>query len=86
MTIHPPMLYLGYTSITIPFAFAVGALISGKLDTGWIHAIRRWTLLSWLFLSAGIVLGMWWAYVELAGAATGPGIRSRTRRSCPGSR
>lgn len=65
MTIHPPMLYLGYTSITIPFAFALGALISGKLDTGWIHAIRRWTLLSWLFLSAGIVLGMWWAYVEL---------------------
>ncbi|MFI5208028.1 MAG: heme lyase CcmF/NrfE family subunit [Gemmatimonadales bacterium] len=65
MTIHPPMLYLGYTSITIPFAFAVGALISGKLDTGWIHAIRRWTILSWLFLSTGIVLGMWWAYVEL---------------------
>jgi cytochrome c-type biogenesis protein CcmF len=65
MTIHPPMLYLGYTSITIPFAFAIGALVSGKLDTGWIHAIRRWTLLSWLFLSAGIVLGMWWAYVEL---------------------
>ena len=65
MTIHPPMLYLGYTSITIPFAFAVAALISGKLDTGWIHAIRRWTILSWLFLSTGIVLGMWWAYVEL---------------------
>jgi len=65
MTIHPPMLYLGYTSITIPFAFAMGALISGKLDTGWIHAIRKWTILSWLFLSAGIVLGMWWAYVEL---------------------
>jgi cytochrome c-type biogenesis protein CcmF len=65
MTIHPPMLYLGYTSITIPFAFAIGALISGKLDTGWLHAIRKWTILSWLFLSAGIVLGMWWAYVEL---------------------
>ncbi|MBI4542718.1 MAG: heme lyase CcmF/NrfE family subunit [Gemmatimonadetes bacterium] len=65
MTIHPPMLYLGYTSITIPFAFAVAALISGRLDTGWLHAIRKWTLLSWLFLSAGVVLGMWWAYVEL---------------------
>ncbi|MBI1722328.1 MAG: heme lyase CcmF/NrfE family subunit [Gemmatimonadetes bacterium] len=65
MTIHPPMLYLGYTSITIPFAFAVAALLSGRLDTGWLHAIRRWTLLSWLFLSCGIVLGMWWAYVEL---------------------
>jgi cytochrome c-type biogenesis protein CcmF len=65
MTVHPPMLYLGYTSITIPFAFAVAALLSGRLDTGWLHAIRRWTLLSWLFLSVGIVLGMWWAYIEL---------------------
>ena len=65
MTIHPPMLYLGYTSITIPFAFAIAALLSGRLDTSWLHAIRRWTLLSWLFLSTGIVLGMWWAYVEL---------------------
>src|SRR3954465_8936581 len=65
MVIHPPMLYLGYISITIPFAFAIGALISGRLDTGWIHAIRKWTLVSWLFLSIGITLGMWWAYVEL---------------------
>ncbi len=65
MVIHPPMLYLGYISITIPFAFAVAALLSGRLDTGWIHAIRKWTLVSWLFLSIGITLGMWWAYVEL---------------------
>ncbi len=65
MMVHPPMLYLGYISITIPFAFAVAALLSGRLDTGWIVAIRKWTLLSWLFLSTGIVLGMWWAYVEL---------------------
>ncbi|MEE8061523.1 MAG: cytochrome c biogenesis protein CcsA, partial [Gemmatimonadales bacterium] len=65
MMIHPPMLYLGYISITIPFAFAIAALMSGKLDAGWIQAIRKWTLLSWLFLSAGVVLGMWWAYVEL---------------------
>jgi cytochrome c-type biogenesis protein CcmF len=65
MMIHPPMLYLGYISITIPFAFAIAALLSGKLDTGWIQAIRKWTILSWLFLSAGVVLGMWWAYVEL---------------------
>ncbi|HYF39036.1 MAG TPA: heme lyase CcmF/NrfE family subunit [Gemmatimonadales bacterium] len=65
MVIHPPMLYLGYISITIPFAFAVAALLSRKLDLGWIHAIRKWTLLSWLFLSIGITLGMWWAYVEL---------------------
>ncbi len=65
MVIHPPMLYLGYISITIPFAFAIAALLSRRLDTGWIHAIRKWTLLSWLFLSVGITLGMWWAYVEL---------------------
>jgi len=65
MMIHPPMLYLGYISITIPFAFAMAALLSRKLDTGWIHAMRRWMLVSWLFLSIGITLGMWWAYVEL---------------------
>src|SRR5688572_18878438 len=65
MVVHPPMLYLGYISITIPFAFAVAALLSRRLDTGWIHAIRKWTLVSWLFLSIGITLGMWWAYVEL---------------------
>ena len=65
MIIHPPMLYLGYISITIPFAFAMAALLSRRLDTGWIHAIRKWTLVSWLFLSIGITLGMWWAYVEL---------------------
>ncbi|MGD0484415.1 MAG: heme lyase CcmF/NrfE family subunit [Gemmatimonadales bacterium] len=65
MVIHPPMLYLGYISIAVPFSFAIAALVSGKLDTGWLAAIRRWTLLSWLFLSVGIVLGMWWAYVEL---------------------
>jgi cytochrome c-type biogenesis protein CcmF len=65
MVIHPPMLYLGYISISIPFAFAIAALLSGRLDTGWLHAIRKWTLLSWLFLSIGITLGMWWAYVEL---------------------
>src|SRR5882672_6112893 len=65
MVFHPPMLYLGYISITIPFAFAIAALLSKRLDTDWLVAIRKWTLLSWLFLSAGIVLGMWWAYVEL---------------------
>jgi cytochrome c-type biogenesis protein CcmF len=65
MVVHPPMLYLGYISIAVPFAFAVAALISRRLDTGWLHAIRRWTLLSWTFLSIGITLGMWWAYVEL---------------------
>src|SRR6266571_4716623 len=65
MVFHPPMLYLGYISITIPFAFAIAALLSKRLDTDWLVAIRKWTLLSWLFLSIGICLGMWWAYVEL---------------------
>jgi cytochrome c-type biogenesis protein CcmF len=65
MTIHPPTLYLGYISIAIPFAFAIAALLSRRLDTGWLHAIRKWTLVSWFFLSIGIMLGMWWAYVEL---------------------
>jgi cytochrome c-type biogenesis protein CcmF len=65
MVVHPPMLYLGYISLTIPFAFAIAALMSRRLDPGWLHAIRKWTLVSWLFLSVGITLGMWWAYVEL---------------------
>jgi cytochrome c-type biogenesis protein CcmF len=65
MVIHPPMLYLGYISITIPFAFAIAALMARRVDAGWIQAIRKWTLMSWLFLSIGITLGMWWAYVEL---------------------
>src|SRR5256712_2160358 len=65
MVFHPPMPFLGYISITIPFAFAVAALLTKKLDADWLVAIRKWTLLSWLFLSIGICLGMWWAYVEL---------------------
>jgi cytochrome c-type biogenesis protein CcmF len=65
MVFHPPMLYLGYISITIPFAFAMAALLSKRLEADWLVAIRKWTLLSWLFLSIGICLGMWWAYVEL---------------------
>jgi cytochrome c-type biogenesis protein CcmF len=65
MTIHPPTLYLGFTAFTIPFAFAIAALISGRLDTRWITTTRRWTLLSWFFLTNGIIFGMMWAYVEL---------------------
>ena len=65
MVFHPPMLYLGYISITIPFAFAIAALLSRKLDTEWLVAVRKWTLVSWLFLGIGLLLGMWWAYVEL---------------------
>jgi cytochrome c-type biogenesis protein CcmF len=65
MIIHPPMLYLGYISLTIPFAFAMAALLAKQLDAGWIVAMRKWALTSWLFLSVGITIGMWWAYVEL---------------------
>jgi cytochrome c-type biogenesis protein CcmF len=65
MVFHPPMLYLGYISITIPFAFAIAALLSKKLDSDWLVAVRKWTLVSWLFLGIGLLIGMWWAYVEL---------------------
>ncbi len=65
MTIHPPTLYLGFTAFTVPFAFAVAALASGRLDTRWITTTRRWTLLAWFFLTNGIIFGMMWAYVEL---------------------
>ncbi len=65
MAIHPPNLYLGFVGFTIPFAFAVGALATGKLDTAWLHSTRRWTIISWFFLSLGIILGAQWAYVEL---------------------
>src|SRR5882724_4512224 len=65
MVFHPPMLYLGYISITIPFAFAMAALLTKKLDAGWLVAVRKWTIVSWLFLSIGLLIGMWWAYVEL---------------------
>ncbi len=65
MVIHPPMLYVGYVGIAIPFAFSVAALLAKRLDSGWLHAIRKWTLWAWLVLAVGIVLGMWWAYVEL---------------------
>ncbi len=65
MAIHPPNLYLGYVATAIPFAFAIAALFTRRLDAQWLGIVRRWTLLSWFFLTIGIVLGMWWAYVEL---------------------
>ncbi len=65
MTIHPPVLYLGFTAFSIPFAFAMSALLSGRTDSRWIVLTRRWTLLSWFFLSNGIIFGMRWAYEEL---------------------
>ena len=65
MAIHPPNLYLGYVATAVPFAFAVAALCTRRLDAEWLAIVRRWSLLSWFFLTVGIVLGMWWAYVEL---------------------
>ncbi len=65
MVAHPPMLYLGYVGLTIPFAFAIGALLSGHTDERWIIATRRWTLAAWTFLGFGQLLGAHWAYVEV---------------------
>jgi cytochrome c-type biogenesis protein CcmF len=65
MVIHPVMLYLGYVGMAVPFSFAVGALISKQLDSSWVRTIRRWTLIPWMFLSAGIIMGSQWAYMEL---------------------
>jgi cytochrome c-type biogenesis protein CcmF len=62
MIIHPPMLYLGFVGFVIPFAFAMAALASGDLSTNWIKATRRWSLVAWLFLSLGLILGGRWAY------------------------
>ncbi len=62
MVIHPPMLYLGFVSFVIPFAFAIAALVTGRTDDRWTHITRRWTLWAWLFLSLGLVLGGRWAY------------------------
>jgi cytochrome c-type biogenesis protein CcmF len=65
MVIHPPMLYMGYVGFSVAFAFAIAALLSGRLDAAWARWSRPWTTVAWAFLSAGIVLGSWWAYNEL---------------------
>jgi cytochrome c-type biogenesis protein CcmF len=65
MAIHPVFLYLGLTGFSVPFAFGVAALVNGRLDGRWFTATRRWTLLSWSFLTVGIILGAAWAYMEL---------------------
>ena len=66
MAVHPPLLYLGYVGMSVPFAFAVGAMLSGEVvSDDWIHITRRWTMVSWAFLSAAIIAGMWWSYEVL---------------------
>jgi cytochrome c-type biogenesis protein CcmF len=65
MAFHPPMLYLGYVGFTVPFAFAVAALMTGRVGEGWLLETRRWTLFAWAFLTLGIMLGAWWSYEVL---------------------
>ncbi len=65
MAFHPPMLYLGYVGFTVPFAFAIAALVTGRVGEGWLVETRRWTVFAWGFLTFGIVLGAWWSYETL---------------------
>ncbi len=65
MAFHPPMLYMGYVGFSVAFAFAIAALISGRLDAAWARWSRPWTTVAWVFLTLGIALGSWWAYYEL---------------------
>jgi cytochrome c-type biogenesis protein CcmF len=65
MMLHPPLLFLGYAAYTMPFAVLVGVLVTGRKDNRWLSEIRRWVIMSWVFLGAGIIVGGWWAYMEL---------------------
>ena len=66
MGVHPPLLYLGYVGMSVPFAFGIGAVLSGEIENdGWIRLTRKWTLIAWMFLSAAIIAGMWWSYEVL---------------------
>jgi len=65
MGLHPPLLYLGYTGLAVPFAFGVAALVTRRTDEAWLVIVRRWTLVPWIFLTAGIVAGAWWSYAVL---------------------
>jgi cytochrome c-type biogenesis protein CcmF len=65
MGLHPPLLYLGYTGLAVPFAFGVAALVTRRTDEAWLGIVRRWTLVPWIFLTAGIVVGAWWSYAVL---------------------
>ncbi|MCA1715225.1 MAG: heme lyase CcmF/NrfE family subunit, partial [Gammaproteobacteria bacterium] len=65
LIIHPPMLYIGYVGFVVPFAFAIAALLDGRVDARWLRWTRPWTNIAWGFLTIGIALGSWWAYYEL---------------------
>ena len=83
MAVHPPLLYLGYVGMSVPFAFAVGAVLSGEAESNdWIRLTRTWTMASWGFLSAAIIAGMWWSY-EVLGLGRLLGVGSRRERVVP---
>jgi cytochrome c-type biogenesis protein CcmF len=82
MIIHPPSLYMGFVGCTIPFAFAIAALITGRLDNEWIVAVRKWMLFAWVFLTIGNCLGMLWAYEP---APTCTRRSSRSAEACSSS-
>ena len=65
LAFHPPMLYIGYVGLSVAFAIAISGLIEQKIDVVWAHYLRPWVLFAWVFLTAGIILGSWWAYYEL---------------------
>jgi len=65
MVVHPPILFLGYAVYSVPFAFTMATLITGRVEPSWLRGIRRWNIAAWLFLGLGILVGAWWAYVEL---------------------
>ncbi|MBL8560022.1 MAG: heme lyase CcmF/NrfE family subunit [Hyphomonadaceae bacterium] len=65
LAIHPPMLYLGYVGLSVPFSLAIAALVEGKIDSAWARALRPWTLVAWVTLTIGITIGSYWAYYEL---------------------
>jgi len=65
LIMHPPMLYMGYVGFSVAFAFAIAALMEGRLDSAWAKWSRPWTMAAWVFLTVGIALGSWWAYYEL---------------------
>jgi cytochrome c-type biogenesis protein CcmF len=65
MVAHPPVVFVGYAAYTVPFALAIGGVATGRMDGAWLAAVRRWSLFAWLFLGTGIMMGAWWAYLEL---------------------
>ena len=65
MVMHPPVVFVGYAAYTAPFALVIGGLVTGQFGDDWLKAVRGWALLAWLFLGAGILMGAWWAYLEL---------------------